>query len=116
MNIMIDYDATYTADISLWRMVIPMFLDHGHKVYLVTSRGRDTPVELVNDFTPLNIPIIYCTYRAKKKVCEAQGIKIDIWIDDDPYYIVHGFIEDAEDIQNGPGDSNTVWHLAGGKA
>ena len=91
MNIMIDYDNTYTADVDMWRSIIPLFLV-GHNVYLVTSRGMDTPIELANDFVEWRIPIIYCEYRAKKDVCEEQGIKIDIWIDDDPYYINTGFV------------------------
>lgn len=93
MNIMIDYDATYTADVELWRRIIPMFLEN-HTVYLVTSRGMDTPVELANDFALWGVRIIYCDYQAKKGVCEEQGINIDIWIDDNPYYIVHSFLEE----------------------
>jgi hypothetical protein len=54
----------------------------------------DTPIDLVNDFVIRGIPIVYCEYRAKRKVCEEQGIKIDIWIDDDPKYIEVGFIND----------------------
>ena len=50
MNIMIDYDGTYTADVTLWRKLIPLMHLADHNVYLVTSRGMDTPVELVQDF------------------------------------------------------------------
>lgn len=90
---MIDYDNTYTADVELWRRIIPIFLEN-NTVYLVTSRSMDTPIDLVNDFALWGIRIIYCDYRAKLDVCNEQGIKIDIWIDDNPYYIVHGFVED----------------------
>jgi len=94
MNIMIDYDNTYTADVDMWRKVLPIFQLAGHRVYLVTSRGMDTPIDLVNDFINLDITVVYCEYRAKKDVCLEQGIDISIWIDDDPYYITTGFITD----------------------
>ena len=66
MNIMIDYDNTYTADVEMWRNVIPLMQLWGHNLYLVTSRDMDTPVELAQDFVDWGIPIVYCAYRAKK--------------------------------------------------
>jgi hypothetical protein len=90
MNIMIDYDNTFTADAPMWQDVIFEFLQK-HRVFLVTSRGMDTPVEHTEYFVDMGIPIVYCDYYAKKDVCEKQGIKIDIWIDDDPKYIIEGF-------------------------
>jgi len=94
MNIMIDYDGTYTADPPMWRQIIPTFLMSGHNVYLVTSRSMDTPIDLVQDFVNWKIPIVYCAFKAKRDVCIKQGIFIDIWIDDDPHYIGKGFVED----------------------
>lgn len=101
MNIMIDYDGTFGADPMMFQDVIEMFQGHHHKVYLVTSRGMDTPVEHAYWFADHYVPIVYCNYRAKREVCEEQGIKIDIWIDDAPYYIDHGFVEEytAEQIK-----------------
>lgn len=93
MNIMIDYDNTFTADPLMWTEAIEIFFDHNHKVFLVTSRGEDTPVEDEHYFKSVGIPIIYCDYRAKEKVCKEKGININIWIDDDPLYITTGFIE-----------------------
>jgi hypothetical protein len=96
---MIDYDGTYGADIAMFRETVDLFLLYGHKIYLVTSRDYDTPVELAQDFVSRGIPIVYCSYRAKRTVCEAQGIKIDIWIDNDPYYIDNGFINEVKPIR-----------------
>lgn len=94
LSIMIDYDNTYTADVEMWKNVIPLMKLWGHNLYLVTSRDMDTPVEMAQDFVDWGIPIIYCAYRAKKEVCQEQGIDINIWIDDDPHYITNGFITD----------------------
>ena len=93
LNIMIDYDNTYTADVEMWRKIIPIMLDRGHNLYLVTSRSMDTPIELAMDFVNWSIPIIYCNYRAKEIVCYEQGIRINIWMDDDPEFITKGFID-----------------------
>lgn len=94
MNIMIDYDNTYTADPIMWRNLLPRIQGvYGHSVYLVTSRDSDTPVETSKDFENMGIPIIYAAYRAKRRVCEEQGIEIDVWIDDEPKYIDTGFVD-----------------------
>jgi hypothetical protein len=94
MNIMIDYDGTFGAAPSDWMDTIDLMGNRGHKFYLVTSRGKDTPVEHEEYFRMMDIPVIYCEYLAKKDVCNKLGIKIDVWIDDNPYYIDHGFITD----------------------
>lgn len=94
LNIMIDYDGTFGAAPMDWMEVIRLMYDkQGHNFYLVTSRSMDTPIEHAWWFKEMQIPIVYCNYRAKKKVCEEQGIKIDIWIDNDPKYIEEGFID-----------------------
>ena len=93
MNIMIDYDNTYTGDVDMWKKIIPVILMYGHNMYLVTSRGMDTPVELIQDFIQWKIPVVYCDYRAKQDVCKEQGINIDIWMDDDPIFITKGFVD-----------------------
>lgn len=92
MNIMIDYDGTFGAAPADWMEVINMMQKKGHKYFLVTSRSMDTPVEHAYWFVENNVPVVYCEYRAKKDVCIEQGIDIDIWIDNDPYYITTGFV------------------------
>lgn len=96
---MIDYDNTYTADVNMWRIILPTIKRCGHNVYLVTSRDVDTPIELVQDFVDMKIPIVYCAYRAKRDVCREQGIDIQVWIDDDPYYINTGFVTEEVPIE-----------------
>lgn len=94
MNIAIDYDLTYTADPVMWRNLLPRIQSvYGHTVYLVTSRDSDVPVEASHDFENMGIPIIYCAWRGKRKVCNEQGIMIDIWIDDEPKYVDTGFVD-----------------------
>jgi hypothetical protein len=92
MNIMIDYDGTYTADFMMWRDLIGVMKDSGHSVYLVTSRSPDIEIEDVSWWKENSIPIVYCSFEAKQDVCLRSGIKIDIWIDNDPLYITEGFL------------------------
>ena len=90
MNIGLDYDDTYTKDPLLWDHFI-RHLPYSHKVYIVTCR-RDTPenreevcvkgiAKHRHHFTGL---------AAKKWYMEQQGIKVDVWIDDNPDSIVKG--------------------------
>lgn len=88
---MMDYDNTYTRDPLMWRNIIKIMEDNGHNIRIVTSRSPDMILD--DDWVLNKLPITYCSFRAKKTVCEEQGISIDIWIDDDPLYITTGFIE-----------------------
>ena len=95
MIIALDYDNTYSRDTELWDKFITNAQEHGHRVQIVTSRSKDTPVEHEVWFKETyRVYVTYCEYRAKKQVTEELGIKIDIWIDDDPEYIGKGFIND----------------------
>lgn len=93
MNIMFDYDNTFTRDTRMWEEFISLATAGGHRLYCVTSRSPDMELDYAERFALWGVRIVYCSFRAKKTVCEEQGIFIDIWIDDDPLYITTGFIE-----------------------
>lgn len=88
MNIAIDYDDTYTKDPDTWLRVISILKSAGHNVYCVTMRH---PNEF-DDFDDRLIDIctsVICTCRqAKARVVEQRGIKIHVWIDDSPKWIL----------------------------
>lgn len=91
MWIALDYDNTFTRAPDEFQKFIDIFGEH-HYIWIVTSRGQDTPIEVV----PKGISgIAYCNYRAKKDVVREMEIPIDIWIDDDPYYIINGFVTES---------------------
>lgn len=91
MIIALDWDNTFTRDTDMWQDLILAAEYRGHTVYIVTSRDMDTPIE----FIPEGIKnIIYCASRAKEEVVKEWGLKIDVWIDDDPLYIIKGFVDD----------------------
>ena len=90
MNIALDYDQCYTEDPKLWDWFIAAAKKKGHTVWVVTSRyaiSEDVPFEPVSPGQ-----MIYTGRRAKKPHCDSLGIHINIWIDDDPMFILqhHG--------------------------
>lgn len=102
MNIALDWDNTYTRDTHDWQRFIELF-EGLHNIWIVTSRGEDTPIEFIPDYIE---GVVYCNYRAKKLVTEKRGIKIDIWIDDDPKWIEEGFVESDIDFIEGSRNLN----------
>ena len=85
MIIALDYDYTYDRDPLIWDQVITAAERHGHTVIVVTMRHEHERPEI-----PLwpNMPI-FCTGREPKvRHMRNMGIKVDIWIDDDPTGLV----------------------------
>lgn len=82
----VDFDGTITSDPVGFLVLIDLLKSRGHKVYLVTMRY---PSECVNDplmkeFYDLVDGVIPTSRMAKKEVCDREGIKIHIWIEDTP--------------------------------
>jgi hypothetical protein len=93
MNISLDFDGTYTKDPELWDTFIKDARSKGHKVYVVTMRyGHGPEACEVKSGLSTKVDDIYFTSRtAKKPYMRALDIWIDIWIDDQPEFI----LEDA---------------------
>ena len=91
----LDYDDTFTADPSLWASVVRMAKDRsGHRFIMVTAR-RETEenIEQINadlDHWGCQMPIVFTALASKLDTVAKRGIKIDIWIDDDPESLVRG--------------------------
>lgn len=85
--IALDWDGTFTADPILWVSFISQARRNGHQVYIVTMRHPDEAVRLPSD---TQVDGIYYTGRqAKLRFVEERGLKIDIWIDDRPDFILY---------------------------
>ena len=89
MIIAIDYDDTYTADIELWDNFIGSAIMRGHQVVCVTAR-RET-AENVEQCDIPGVLTYFTALSSKMKYMEKHGIKVDIWIDDQPRVVVEGF-------------------------
>lgn len=86
INIALDFDGTVTSDYYGFTAMAEMLRARGHKVYLVTMRYRS---ECVRDKTFMDLVekvdgYIHTDRQSKKPYCEANGIKIHVWIDDNP--------------------------------
>lgn len=89
MNIALDYDGTYTADPELWLAFIKTAQSRGHKVYCVTMRWEGE----VGSMDPRLLQAVdqlFLTARAAKKpYMDSLGIRVDIWIDDMPQWLLN---------------------------
>lgn len=90
MNIGLDYDDTYTRDPELWTAFIATAHSHGHDVYIVTWRDKsEASLMDINPTARKYLSGIYPTNRhAKEKFMYNQGIRIDVWIDDNARAII----------------------------
>ena len=90
----IDFDGTFTACPELWKSFIANVISLGHRVIIVTAR-QSTPENRsdVGDFLDQNdfkLRVFYTSHSSKIWFMQRQGIKVDIWIDDDPTTLVNG--------------------------
>ena len=88
MLIAIDFDDTLTADPVLFRTLIAVIESFGHRTICVTAR-RDTSenrLDIEGYFRKYGIELyVHYTAGASKVDHMARiGVKVDIWIDDDP--------------------------------
>lgn len=93
MNIGLDFDGTFTAAPELWKAFISLAHESGHKVYIVTCRtdSEENKADIA-DQSGLRPHRIYMTSgSAKSWYCEqVRGVKMDLWIDDNPKTIING--------------------------
>ncbi len=92
MNISLDYDETYTRDPEFWDQVIKLARERGHNVYCVTMRHPPPSGEGMEVAATLNGKVNACFFtarKAKKEYMYDQGVRIDVWIDDMPTFILH---------------------------
>lgn len=84
MKIALDYDGTYTEDPELWDRFIEMAIERGHDVTVVTMRNEDI-APITHD---VEADIIYTSLHGKQEYCERDGEHFDIWIDDNPQWVL----------------------------
>jgi len=84
MLIALDYDGTYTRDPALWDGFVRSATASGHRVVCFTMRHLSEAIEMPCD-------VVYTARKAKAKFAAQCGHHVDIWIDNDPLFL----IEDA---------------------
>lgn len=91
MIIAVDYDNTYTADREIFEILIKLFLERGHTVVCVTGRGKFESQPVLDSIGKL-VPCVFAGGEWKKIAAEKAGYKVDVWIDDDPSYIMRQYL------------------------
>jgi hypothetical protein len=94
MNIAIDLDGTIDKlGVHVVRCILSACDLAGFRTFLVTSRSVEDK-SLCQSWALLaniNEHHVICTNgEAKRWHCEKRGLKIDVWIDDDPSSIING--------------------------
>lgn len=78
----------YTLDPPTWDRIVEVLRDAGHIVYCVTCR-RDT-AENRCEVEAVDMSVWFTGLEPKKWYMEKRGIKVDVWIDDDPACVING--------------------------
>ena len=86
--IAIDFDETLTADAKLWRGFVDLCSAGEHRIVCVTAR-RDTDDnrETISEWMQshgLEMTVYFTGLGSKTDYMAKRGLKVDIWIDDDP--------------------------------
>lgn len=84
MNFAFDYDGCANADVPVFMDMIISLQEAGHKVYIVTMRYPSECHQVIEDFGGLADGIVPTSRKAKKPACDALGLDIVIWMDDNP--------------------------------
>lgn len=84
MNFAFDYDGCTNGDVPTFIDVISTLQKAGHKVFIVTMRYPSECRQVIEDFSGLVDGIIPTSRKAKRAGCESLGLKIDVWMDDNP--------------------------------
>ena len=85
----VDFDETISDNPDGWLNVLLLLERIGYHVVIVTWRK---PTEWPTDLDFLvdkGFKVYYTSRQAKKQYMEQQGIKVSIWVDDNPFAILH---------------------------
>lgn len=87
-TINVDYDGTFDTNPEMWSLFIKEAYFRNYKIYCISQRtdNEENREELINAL-PLCVEIHLTNHNGKKQWAEVHGIKIDIWIDNNPMSI-----------------------------
>ena len=87
----LDYHKTYSADPKFWNVFIQLVYLRKDKLFCVShSTDEDEIQDLMDSIGKIigKENVILTNGKAKQPYCEANGIDIDIWIDNRPLHII----------------------------
>lgn len=89
MNLSLDWDDTYTRDPEAWNQFIDLMQQQGHSVYCVTMRHEAEGKEVKEALSKRCEGVFFTNRQAKQEFMFARGIRIDVWIDDNPFFVLN---------------------------
>lgn len=87
--IAIDFDETISDNEQAWLAVMLLLEKQGYHVVVCTWRFPTTHPEDLQFLVDNGYAVFYTSLQCKQDYMAAQGIKVDIWIDDNPWAILN---------------------------
>ena len=84
----LDYDGTYSEDPELWQAFIALARQRGHRVMCVTMRYEHENAQVEWQLGGKVDRIVYTGRKAKAKHMKHLGLAPDVWIDDEPHWVL----------------------------
>jgi hypothetical protein len=86
-TICFDYDGSYTEFPTLFIKMMAEAKKQGHDVIMATMRHRSEKDCILESIEKM-YPVFYTGRVGKLKFLSQRGIIVDLWIDDQPHFIV----------------------------
>jgi phosphoglycolate phosphatase-like HAD superfamily hydrolase len=84
-----DFDETISDNETLWLQVMLALEKGGYHVVVCTWRTPTTYPEDLKFLVDRGFKVYYTSGQAKQTYMESKGIKVSIWIDDNPFAILN---------------------------
>jgi hypothetical protein len=88
MILALDYDNTFTMDPDGWGEFCEAMRARGHRIYGVTMRYDHETRGISEKYRKSCDRIFFTGRRAKQTFMTERGVFIDVWIDDNPHWIM----------------------------
>ena len=88
MIIAFDYDDTFTRDPDAWTAALSAMKQAGHQIIGVTMRYPEEARGMSMRYVALCDKLFFTSRKAKWYFLQERGIKVDVWIDDSPHWIM----------------------------
>lgn len=90
--IAVDFDETISDNEFAWLRVMELLERSGYHVVICTWRTPTTYPEDLKMFVDKGYKVYYTSGQAKQTYMQKQGVKVSIWVDDNPFAIMNDAI------------------------
>jgi len=83
----VDFDETISDAPQVWLQTMKCLETGGYQVVVVTWRSPTTYPEDLQFLLDKGYKVFYTSFKSKRQYMESLGIKVAIWIDDNPWAV-----------------------------